>query len=96
MNTHVPYLIIVYTRYAGSTDTKGSRIIATSNHFGKKGKVEHRYLDEYSGEENHKTAAFKFIGKFLDLEDKGKYDLIGVSDHPAGSGNAWIFKRTSL
>ena len=69
------------------------RIIATANHFGKKAKVAHNYLHEYNGEENHKTAAFKFLLKHLDKDDRGNFELVGMSDNPTGSGTAWIFKR---
>lgn len=93
MTTYTPYLTIIYTRFAGATNTQGSRIIATANFFGKKEKVTHNYLHEYGGEENHKTAAFKFLLKHLDTDDRGNFQLIGVSDNPTGSGQAWVFKR---
>lgn len=96
MATHTPYLTIIYTRFAGATNTQGSRIIATANHFGKKDKVTHNYLHEYGGEENHKTAAFKFLLKHLDKDDRGNFELVGQSDNPTGSGMAFVFKRVGV
>jgi hypothetical protein len=93
MATHVPYLTIIYTRFAGATDTRGSRIIATTNHFGKKSRTTHNYLHEYSGDENHKTAAFKLLLNHFDKDDRGNFELIGQTDSPTGEGNAFVFKR---
>lgn len=87
------YLTIVYTRFAGATNTQGSRIIATANYFGKKSKVAHNYLHEYGGTENHLTAAFKFMGKQYGDADRHNFELVGISDNPTGSGMAFVFKR---
>jgi len=87
------YLVIIYTRFAGATNTQGSRIVATSTYFGKTSKVSHNYLHEYGGTENHLTAAFKFLTKHLDTDDRGNFELVGQSDNPTGSGMAFVFKR---
>ena len=87
------YLTIVYTRFAGATNTQGSRIVATSTYFGKKDKVSHNYLHEYGGTENHLTAAFKFMGKHYGDADRHNFELVGISDNPTGSGMAFVFKR---
>ena len=89
--THVPYMMIVYTRFAGPTNTQGSRIIATSTHFGKGGKTFHNYDHALTGEENHRAAAWKFAAKHT-ANPTDCYELVGVSDNPSGSGQAWIFK----
>ena len=39
--TYTPYVVIIYTKFVGATDTEGSRIIATSNYFGKESRVTH-------------------------------------------------------
>jgi hypothetical protein len=90
------YLTIVYTRFAGATNTQGSRIIATATYFGKKGKVSHNYLHEYGGTENHLTAAFKLMGKQYGNADRHNFELIGQSDNPTGSGMAFVFKRVGV
>ena len=90
------YLTIVYTRFAGATNTQGSRIIATANYFGKKAKVAHNYLHEYGGTENHLTAAFKFMGKHYGDADRHNFELVGQSDNPTGSGMAFVFKRVGV
>ena len=90
------YLTIVYTRSAGATNTRGSRIVATSTYFGKNSKVEHNYLHEYGGTENHLTAAFKFMGKHYGDADRHNFELIGISDNPSGSGMAFVFKRVGV
>lgn len=90
------YLTIVYTRFAGATNTRGSRIVATSTYFGKNSKVEHNYLHEYGGTENHLTAAFKFMGKHYGDADRHNFELIGTSDNPTGSGMAFVFKRVGV
>lgn len=99
-NTHQSnldtYLTIIYTRFAGATNTQGSRIVATSTHFGKKGKVSHNYLHEYGGTENHLTAAFKFMGKHYGDADRHNFELVGISDNPTGSGMAFVFKRAGV
>lgn len=91
--TYTPYVCIIYTQFKGATDTKGGRIIATSNYFGKKSRVTHNYLHEYSGEGNHQAAALKLLSKYLEEDDRANFELIGVSDHPTGTGNAWVFQR---
>lgn len=90
------YLTIIYTRFAGATNTQGSRIVATSTYFGKKGKVSHNYLHEYGGTENHLTAAFKFMGKHYGDADRHNFELVGISDNPTGSGMAFVFKRVGV
>lgn len=89
MTTHIPYLTIVYTRFVGPSNTKGSRIVATSTYFGKNSKIEHNKDDALSSTENHLTAARKFLAK----NTSDTFELIGQSDNPTGSGSAWIFKR---
>jgi hypothetical protein len=89
------YLIIVYTRFSGATNTKGSRIIAHSANRSSK-KVEHNYLHEYGGTENHLTAAFKFMGKHYGDADRHNFELIGTSENPTGSGMAFVFKRVGV
>jgi hypothetical protein len=91
--TYTPYVVIIYTKFVGATDTKGSRIIATSNYFGKKSRVTQNYLHEYTGEGNHKAAALRLLLEHLDQDDRANFELIGVSDHPTGTGNAWVFQR---
>ena len=93
--THVPYMLIIYTRYAGPTNTQGSRIIATSTYFGKNGRVIRNRDPALSGEENHLTTAWKFIAKHA-TGTTDEYQLVGVSDNPTGSGNAWIFERVGV
>ena len=90
------YLVIIYTRFAGATNTQSSRIIATSTYFGKTSKVSHNYLHQYGGTENHLTAAFKFLTKHLDTDDRGNFELVGQSDNPSGSGVAFVFKRVGV
>jgi hypothetical protein len=89
------YLTIIYTRFVGPSNTKGSRIVATSTYFGKNSKVEHNYLHEYGGTENHLTAAFKLLMKHRVAADdlQGNFELVGQSDNPTGSGMAFVFKR---
>ena len=99
-NTHQSnldnYLIIIYTRFAGATNTQGSRIVATSTYFGKTSKVSHNYLHEYGGTENHLTAAFKFLRKHYGEADGHNFELVGQSDNPSGSGVAFVFKRVGV
>jgi hypothetical protein len=90
------YLIIIYTRFAGATNTQGSRIVATSTYFGKTSKVSHNYLHEYGGTENHLTAAFKFLRKHYGEADGYNFELVGQSDNPTGSGMAFVFKRVGV
>ena len=90
------YLIIVYTRFAGPTNTRGSRIVAAATYFGKRDTVSHNYLHEYGGTENHLTAAFKFLGKHLGDADRHNFELVGQSDNPTGSGMAFVFKRVGV
>lgn len=92
------YLVIIYTRFAGATNTRGSRIVATSTYFGKNSKVEHNYLHEYGGTENHLTAAFKLLMKHRVAADdlQGNFELVGISDNPTGSGMAFVFKRVGV
>ena len=83
-----PYLTIVYTRFVGATATRGSRIMATSTYFGRKPKTMVNYDHALSGEENHLAAAMKYLSNSA----KGsEWELIGISDNPSGSGQAWIF-----
>jgi hypothetical protein len=89
MTTPIPYLTIVYTRFAGPTNTQGSRIIATSTYFGKKGKAMLNYDHALNSHENHRAAAWKFLAK----NTSDTFELIGQSDNPSGSGTAWVFKR---
>jgi len=88
--THVPYMMIIFTRFAGATNTRGSRIIATSTYFGKGSKVTHNKNDALSSDENHLRAALKLLQKHTVNPDS--YELVGQSDNPTGSGQAWIFK----
>ena len=90
------YLVIVYTRFAGPTNTRGSRIVAAATYFGRKNTVSHNYLHEYGGTENHLTAAFKFLGKHLGDADRHNFELVGQSDNPTGSGMAFVFKRAGV
>lgn len=89
MTTHTPYVTIVYTHYVGPTDTKGSRIVATAQYFGRKSRTTVSRNPAMSGDDNHLAAAFAFLAK----NTSDVFELIGVSDHPTGSGSAWIFKR---
>ena len=91
--TYTPYVCIIYTKFAGATDTKGSRIIATSNYFGKKARVTLNYSHEHTGSGNHRAAALKLLSKYLEEDDRANFELVGMSDHPAGTGNAWVFER---
>lgn len=84
-------LIIVYTRFAGATNTKGSRIIATATYFGKNGKRERNYDHALSGHENHEAAAWAFLHSHT-AKPTHEYELLGISDNPSGSGNAFVFK----
>ena len=84
-------LTIVYTRFAGATNTKGSRIVATATYFGKRGKRERSYDHALSGHENHEAAAWAFMDKHS-ARPIGEYELLGISDNPSGSGNAFVFK----
>ena len=93
--THVPYMLIVYTRFVGGGNTRGSHIVATSTYFGKKGKTLRNYDHALSGEENHLTTAWKFVTKQT-TGTADVYQLVGVSDNPTGSGNAWIFNRVGV
>ena len=93
MTTYTPYLTIIYTRFAGATNTQGSRIIATSNHFGRKAKAVHNKDDALSSDENHLKAAWKLLHKNTTHPTVDTYELVGQSDNPTGSGNAWVFKR---
>ena len=88
--THVPYMLIIYTRYAGPTNTQGSRIIATSNYFGRKSKTTLNRDPALSGDENHLKAALKFLSHSV---QGAAYELVGQSDNPTGSGMAFVFKR---
>lgn len=90
------YLVIIYTRFAGATNTQGSRIVATSTYFGKTSKVSHNYLHEYGGTENHLTAAFKLLRKHHGEADGHNFELVGQSDNPSGSGVAFVFKRVGV
>jgi len=85
------YLTIIYTRFAGATNTKGSRIVATATYFGKNGKRERNYDHALSGHENHEAAAWAFMDKHS-ARPVNEYELLGVSDNPSGSGNAFVFK----
>ena len=87
-------LTIVYTRFAGPTDTKGSRIVATSIYYGKNGKRERNYDHALSRDENHEAAAWAFLDKHSG-RPVGEYTLLGVSDNPSGSGYAFVFQRKS-
>jgi hypothetical protein len=84
-------LTIVYTRFAGATDTKGSRIVATATYFGKNSKRERSYDHALSGHENHEAAAWAFLDKYA-ARPVSEYELLGISDNPSGSGNAFVFK----
>lgn len=88
-------LTIVYTRFAGATNTKGSRIVATSTYYGKNSKREHHYDHALSGSENHEAAAWGFLDGFLNkytTRPVSEYELLGISDNPSGSGCAFVFK----
>jgi hypothetical protein len=85
------YLTIVYTRFAGATNTKGSRIVATATYFEKRGKRERNYDHALSGDANHEAAAWAFMDKHS-ARPVNEYELLGVSDNPSGSGNAFVFK----
>lgn len=91
--THTPYVCIIYTKFVGATDTKGSRIIATSNYFGKKSRATLNYLHEHTASGNHRAAALKLLWKQIEQDDRANFELVGISDHPNGSGNAWVFER---
>jgi hypothetical protein len=84
-------LTIVYTRFAGATNTKGSRIIATATYFGKNSKRERNYDHALSGHENHEAAAWAFLDKHA-ARPVSEYELLGISDNPSGSGCAFVFK----
>ena len=90
---NIPYMTIVYTRYAGPTNTQGSRIVATSTYFGKKGKAMLNYDHALNSHENHRAAAWKLLNKNTTHPTVDTYELIGQSDNPSGSGTAWVFKR---
>jgi hypothetical protein len=92
--SHIPYMIIIYTRFAGPTNTRGSRIVATATYFGKNSKVEHNKDDALSSEENHLAAAMKFLAKHT--SGLHGVELIGQSDNPTGSGMAFVFKRVGV
>ena len=81
-----PYMTIIYTRYAGPTNTRGSRIVASAP-FGPRKKVEVNY-DHALGAGNHLVAAQKFL-----QHGNAQYDLIGHGDAPDGAGYAYVFKR---
>lgn len=87
---NIPYLTIIYTRFAGPTNTQGSRIVATSTYFGRKSKTTVNYDHALSGGENHLAAARKYLGHCV---RGAEWELIGVGDNPTGSGSAWVFKR---
>jgi hypothetical protein len=89
VTTHIPYLTIVYTRFVSPSNTQGSRIVATSTYFGKKGKTMLNYDHALNSHENHRAAARKFLAK----NTSDTFDLIGQSDNPSGSGTAWVFER---
>jgi hypothetical protein len=84
-------LTIVYTRFAGATDTKGSRIVATATYFGKNSRRERSYDHALSGHENHEAAAWAFLDKYA-ARPVSEYELLGISDNPSGSGYAFVFK----
>jgi hypothetical protein len=87
-------MIIVYTRFAGATNTRGSRIVATTTYFGRSVKTEHNKNDALSGDENHLSAAWKVMVKAA--QARHVYELVGQSDNPSGSGSAWVFKRKEV
>ena len=91
--TYTPYVCIIYTQFKGATDSNGSRIIATSNYFGKKARVTLNYSHEHTGSGNHRAAALKLLSKYLEEDDRANFELVGMSDHFNGSGNAWVFER---
>jgi hypothetical protein len=86
-----PYLIIIYTRFAGATNTKGSRIVATATYFGKNSKRERNIDHALSGSENHEAAAWAFLDKHA-ARPVSEYELLGIGDNPSGSGCAFVFK----
>ena len=96
MTTYTPYLTIIFTRFAGATNARGSRIVATATCFGRKAKAEHNYLHEYGGDENHLKAALKLLHEHTTHPTVDTYELVGQSDNPSGSGMALVFKRVGV
>lgn len=82
-----PFMTIIYTRFVGATNTRGSRIVASAP-FGPRKKVEVAYDHALAAAKNHLAAAQKFL-----QHGYTQYDLIGHGDAPDGAGYAYIFKR---
>lgn len=85
----------IITKYAGPTDTKGSRVIAKCW----LGKVTHNW--DYSGaERNHAQAAEGMVAKLNSDRIKNGYDdylwvIVACGSMPDGTGDAYIIDLQS-
>ena len=85
---NAPYAVIICTRYHGPTNTRGSRIVATTA----RTRLSLPYDGSTSGSDAHLAAAKALLAKMTAFPLVA-WQIAGIGDSPTGSGWAFAFVR---
>jgi hypothetical protein len=97
---NAPYAVIIYTRYHGPTNTRGSRIVATAAGSGhsrpaRSSRLSLPYDGSTTGSDPHLAAAKALFTKMTAFP-LAAWQLVGIGDNPTGSGWAFVFVRATV
>jgi hypothetical protein len=86
---YVPYVLTVYTRYVGATNTRGPKIMAYEKSGANRKKL---MVDlDHADTDRHQAAAVEYLCKRI-IRDNETWQLIANSDNPSGTGGAYLFQ----